>query len=353
MPSDLVYIVAWILGGVCLAFYVLISVPLYLGRKYKIVKTRGLYHLQFVGYTAMFVAAYTAITAATFYFEAPFYVSWLFISLRRWALVFALVSLLSFQIILASIHVPTRVVVFAKCLWRPLQATDARQLDQILRKSVFVAIFGYMPLFVVSMVLPAFQVAETAYTAVYFIAFGFFVIAVVAAHVFVALSWHINQYYSHRWTYILILVVTDCLVFGWIPILIVNSTELGQLDPNSLIYESIFDTIVTMVWYVLYATQPVLYLFLAGLGYPKYRDQYETAPSIRLSSEKRSHPLSGKTTPLTGANKYVLKASGDYLATLHEFATTEFGEVPARVREELYVDAINTLTLSGKTLLKM
>jgi hypothetical protein len=267
-----------VFGGVGLILAIAFGAILFSGRKWRVVMSRGLIHLQFLGYSLVFVSAYTIIINLGFIYEWPFYVIWVIISLRHWAVFFALTSLLSFQVLLSSIRLPGQT---RKFLWWSVTVTEPEQIGGVLRRTVLTLIALYFPIFLLSVIAPVIDwrgepAPSTGLTVyiMYFIVIGALCLAVITTHIYLSYTWYLPPYYSHRYTNLSLMIGTDVMIIGWLVLLLSGLRNDISLQTQQLA-DAIFNCVLTITWFIGYTIQPVAVLALAMCGYPQYRENYQ------------------------------------------------------------------------------
>lgn len=276
-------------AGVLLAG--VLGAVMFSGRAWRIVKSRGSYHLQFVLCSLGFVGMYTVMLAVGLVYQWPLPFIWLTIALRHWAVIFALMALLVHQVIMAAIPLPGRSRRYC-CI--PLTVTRTGQIDSVLRRTTLVLVGLYIPVFVltyVALFLAGTGAAGTFLITTYAIHFAVLGLVLIALHFYVYVNWQIDQYYSHRTTMLGILIVTDAFYIGWL-VALIFLLPIAINTPAGWLVDAMADTSITAFWAVMYTAQPFWYLLTAWCGFDRRLVDYERGVRPTVSSGGRDRQVS-------------------------------------------------------------
>jgi hypothetical protein len=216
-------------------------------------------------------------------YEVFFYASWVFVSLQRWVTIFALSALFSFQAVLASMKIPGRREI--RVFGLNIGVDRHEKLDWLLRKLTIGLILVYLPIFTFS-VLSVLIKDSHIYLVNHVLYLVFFLGLLFFLNVYIKYTNHISNYYTHRRTNLLIIVITDIIAVLWISVfIVVNVIQPLTLEDYLLssenywivtLLESCYHCFLIVLWILLYLTEVIFTLILALCGYPARRDEYET-----------------------------------------------------------------------------
>jgi hypothetical protein len=308
--AGFVRVLSYTLSVIGLVIFTIYGSILYLNRSYRVVRMRGLYQLQFLLWSLAFVSFYTLFQLFSYDFGWSFYFIWLVINLRRWSILFSMLALFAFQLLLASMKVPGRVE--RKICGVSLTTEKPQHIDRVLRRLVFYLVFSYCPVLVINFVMlgliPNIDVQGVSFVIEYILLFLYFVFLLLLIHVYLGHTQHLPIYYSHRRTYLVICTVTDIIVVIWFSLFVWSEAQgfsyfTSQDHLESTVPVQVLDSVdasfcclISLVWVLLYISQPVICLLLAYFGRPEWRDSYQISNFHFDGSSSNQNPVNSRNS---------------------------------------------------------